>query len=72
MPVRKVLKKGKLVFLPMMFYENRKNIVFKVFRSIVYYILDNYVCVDYLCCPEAKPRVTNKGQGFENRTYNDV
>ena len=31
--------------------------------------MENYVCVDYLCCPETKLPVTSKGQVFENRTY---
>ena len=34
--------------------------------------MENFVCVDYLCCTETKLHVTSKGQGFENRTYNSV
>ena len=40
--------------------------------SIVYCIMDNYVCDDYLCFLKTRLRVTITGQGFENRTYNDV
>ena len=73
MPTRKVLQKENTrVISLMMFYENRKNMKFKVLISIVYCIMDNFVCVDYLCCPETKPHVTSKCQGFENRTYNAV
>ena len=46
--------------------------VFKVLSSIVYCIMDNYICFDYLCCPVTKLHVTNKEQEFENRTYNAV
>ena len=50
--VRKVLKKGNNHVLSLlMFYENRKNMIFKVLSPIFYYIMDNYVCVDYLCSP---------------------
>ena len=56
----------------MMFYENIKNMILKVLISIVYYIIKHYVCVDYMCCLQTKLDVTNKGQGFENRTYNAV
>ena len=46
--------------------------IFKVLSSIVYFIMDNYVCVNYLCFPKTKPYVTNKFQVFENRPYNAV
>ena len=55
-----------------MFDENRNKMILKVLRSIVYCTMDNYVCVDYLCCPQTKTHVTSKGQGFESRTYNAV
>ena len=61
MPVRKVLKIGNTRVLSLlMFYENRKEIIFKVFSSNIYCIMENYVCVDYLCCPKIKLRVTSK------------
>ena len=34
--------------------------------------MENYVCVDYLCCTQNKIHVTSKGQGFENRTRSAV
>ena len=46
--------------------------ILKVLSSIVYYIMEHYVWVDYLCCLQTKLDVTNKGQGFENRKYNAV
>ena len=65
MPIKKVLKKENTCVLSLlMFYENRKNMILKVLSSIVYYIMEHYVCVDYLCCLQTKIDVTNKGQGF--------
>ena len=46
--------------------------IFKVLSLIVYSIMDTYVCFNYLCCIKTKLRITSKGQGFENRTYNYV
>ena len=34
--------------------------------------MENFVCIDYMCCTETKLRVTSKGRGFENITYNAV
>ena len=51
-PVRKVSKKGNnRVLSLLMLYEYIKNKIFKVLSSIVFYIMENYVCVDYMCCP---------------------
>ena len=44
--------------------------IFKVFISVGYCILDNDVCADYICCPQTKLCVSN--EGFENTTYNNV
>ena len=36
----------------LMFYENRINNKMKVFRVLscaLYYVIENYVCIDYLC-----------------------
>ena len=38
--------------------------------SIVYCIINNYVCDDYLCCLKTKLYVENKG--FKNKKYNDI
>ena len=51
-PIRIVLRKDNNRVLSLfMFDENRKNIIFKVISSVVYYIIKNNVCADYLCCP---------------------
>ena len=73
MTVSKLLKKvNTRVLSLLMFYENRKNIIFKVLSSIVYCIMENFVFVDYLCCLKTKLHVTCKRQVFENRTYNAI
>ena len=55
-----------------MFCEDIKNVIFKVLSSIAYCIMEKYLCVDYLGCPQTKLHVTNKVKVFENRTYNAV
>ena len=73
MPVRKVLKKGYTHALSWLGARViGKDMIFKVLRSVVYCILDNYVCVDYMCFPQTKIHITIKGQGFLKRTYNAV
>ena len=52
------------------FYENRKDIIFKVLISVVCFVVDNYVCYGYMCCMQNKLLVSNKV--FENTTYNDI
>ena len=53
-----------------MFNKNIKNTISKVISPVVYCIMDNYACDDYLCCKQAKLHVANKG--FENKTFNDI
>ena len=66
MPVIKMVLKGN-THVPslLMFYENRKSVIFKVLSYIVYCIMDKYSYVDYLCFPQTKLRVTTKRQVFE-------
>ena len=64
-PIRKVLRKENTRVLSLLvFYENIKNMIFKVLSSVVYYIIDKYVCVDYMCCPQPKLRVHFANKGF--------
>ena len=71
-PTRKVLRKENTNVSLMMFYENRKKMIFKVLSSVVYCIMDNYIYVDYLCCLQNKLHVNFENKGFENTTYNAV
>ena len=50
-PIKKVLRKdNNCVISLMMFYENIKIKILKVLSSVIYCIMENYVCADYLCC----------------------
>ena len=53
-----------------MFSENIENVIFKVLSPVIYFIINNCVCADYLIFMQTKPRVPNKG--FENTKYNDI
>ena len=58
MTTRKALRKYNTpVLLLLMFYENRKKFMCKVLRPVFYFIMENYVCVDYLCCTQTKLHV---------------
>ena len=47
--IRKVLKKENTRVIPhLMFSDNINNMIFKVLISVVYCIIDNYLCADYL------------------------
>ena len=54
----------------MMFYENIRNVIFKVLSSVVYCIINNCLCADYRCCLKTKLHVPNKI--FRNTKYNDI
>ena len=70
-PIRTVfIKENPHVLSLMTFYENRKNMILKVLSQVVYCIMENYACADFLCCLQTKLHLKNKG--FENTTYNDI
>ena len=70
-PIIEVLRKDNTCVLSLiMLYDNIKNIISMVLRSVVYCIMDNYVCVDYLFLQQAKIYLVNKG--FKNTTFNDI
>ena len=52
--------------------KTEKNMMFKVFSSVIYCIMDNYLCVDYLGCTKNKLHVDYSNKGFEKTTYNAV
>ena len=46
----KVMKNDNIhVLALLMFYNNRKSLVYKLLAAVVYCILDNHVCIEYLC-----------------------
>ena len=44
--------------------------IFKILGSVVYFIIDKYICVDYLCLQKAQLYLSHKG--FKNITLNDT
>ena len=48
-----------------MFYETRKNTKksFKVLSCVIYTIINNYVCIDYLACEPKKSSELPVGSG---------
>ena len=71
MPMVKWFSREKThVISLLMYYDNRKNKILKMLSSVVYFIMENYVLADYLCCQQTKIYVLNKV--FENTTYNDI
>ena len=51
--IRKVLRKDNTrVLALLMFYDNRKTTIFMVLGSVIYFIMENYIFVDYLCCQQ--------------------
>ena len=59
-------KENSCVLSLLAFDENIKIVIFKVLGSVLYCIIDNYLCVDYLCLHHAKIYLEHKG--FETTT----
>ena len=69
--IRKVFNKDNTRVLELlMFHENRKTTIFKVLGSVIYCIMDNYICTDYLCLNKYKISLAHKV--FDNTTFNDI
>ena len=69
--VRNVFKKNNthvLAFLVV--YKNMNTLMFKVLGSVIHFIMDNYLCVDYLCLHQGQIYLAHKV--FENTTYNYI
>ena len=48
--MREIMKnENPRVISLLVFYDNRKPLIFKVLIICVYFFLDKYVCIDYLC-----------------------
>ena len=46
--------------------------VIRVLNCVVYYGVDNYVCIDYLGCQSKKLSVICSDKLFEDRSYNEL
>ena len=67
----KVLKKdNNRVIALMILYENINIMILKVLDSIIYCILENYVCIDYIYLQQGLILLAHKE--FENSTFNDT
>ena len=64
------MKDNAHIFSILIIYENREKIIFKVLSSVVYCIIEKYLCADYLCFQQAKLHFVNKI--FENKKINDI
>ena len=54
-----------------MFYENRKSLIFNVLGVVVYCFIEKYVCVDYLSLQrEAKLMLLHRG--FEDTSFDEL
>ena len=70
-PIRKVSKKYNICVLSLlMLYEIINIMIFKVLGSVVYCIMDNYICVDYYFLQKFKLSLDHKG--FEITAFNDI
>ena len=50
LPIKRELKKYNTRIISLLaIYENRKTMIFKVLGSVIYCIMEDYLCVDYLC-----------------------
>ena len=53
-----------------MFYEHIKTMFFNILGSIIYCIIDRYICPDYLCLQQDKLSFNNKA--FQNSIVDDI
>ena len=52
-----------------MFYENNELLIFKLLGIVVYWFLENYACVDYLCL---KKDFFLSQKGFEYTSFDEI
>ena len=71
---KNVYKEDKMcVIAQVMFYENRTTNPMKVFRMlscVLCSIMDNHVCIDYLCCKSKKWIIKCSDKIFMYMSYN--
>ena len=59
--------KNTCVIASVMFYENKKTIMFKIVGEIIYSLYYRYICLDYLC--QHKYKLSNHIYDFKNTTF---
>ena len=74
--IRNVLKKENMCVIALViFYENRTNNTMKVFRvlsCVLYTVIENYVCIAYLCCQSKKLSLICSDKVFYDGSYNEL
>ena len=70
-PIKRVFRKYNNCLISfLMFYDNRKNMIFKVLSSVVYFVMDNYICAGYLCFPYKNLMFIFEIKYLKHTTYN--
>ena len=54
-----------------MFYENRKLLLFKVLGFVIYFFLDRYVCVNYFCL-QKEQKLSLAHKLFEDTSFDEL
>ena len=68
-----IYKTNTCVIALVIFYKNiAKNPtkVFRVLSSVLYYVIENHVCIDYICCQPKTLRVVCCDKMFASMSYN--
>ena len=63
-------KDNTCVSAVLMLNENRNTMIFNMLGSVVYCIMDNYLCVYYFCLKQDQLTLAHKI--FWNKTFNDI
>ena len=74
--IRNVMRKNDTcVIAIVMFYETKtKNLIklYRVLSCVFYSIIENYVCIEYLCCNSKTLSVISSNKIFEEASYNGL
>ena len=62
MHITRVLRKDSTCVISLMIlYEKRNIMICKVLVSVLYGIINHFLCAEYMWCPQTKFHVANKG-----------
>ena len=64
-------QENNCVIYLIMFYENRKSIIFKALGVVDYGLIKKYVCVDYLSL-QREPKLLSSHRGFEYTLFDKI
>ena len=68
-------KENTCVIALVTFYENitdNPTKLFRVFSCVLYYIIENYVAIDFLCCQYKKFSIICSDKTFTGMSYNEL